>query len=88
MVRLILELIALIAVVGGLALFFNYIIFFWVNKRRLWKKEDEAFNTKKKQEALQELIETQNLLNESRETYVDWDKSYKLKDTAEELRKQ
>ena len=56
---------------GGVALLVNYLIFFWINKRRLWKKEDEIFNEKKKQEALQELIETQNLLDEARQDYID-----------------
>ena len=71
MVRLILEIVALIVVLGGVALLGNYLIFFWINKRRLWKKEDEIFNAKKKQEALQELIETQNLLDEARQDYID-----------------
>lgn len=70
MIRIILEILALIFVLGGSALVINYLIFFWINKRRIWKKEDEVFNTKKKQEALQELIETQNLFSASDEIHI------------------
>jgi type II secretory pathway pseudopilin PulG len=86
MVRLILEILALIVVLGGVALLGNYLIFFWINKRRLWKKEDEIFNAKKKQEALQELIETQNLLNEAKDS-IDWTRTYTLKDTSDSIKK-
>lgn len=86
MVRLILELVALVVVLGGFFFLANYLIFFWINKRRLWKKEDEVFNAKKKQEALQELIETQNLLNEAKDN-IDWGRMYTLKDTADSIKK-
>jgi hypothetical protein len=42
--------------------FFNYLIFFWINRRRIWKKEDEEYNKRKKQEAIEDLRESQRLL--------------------------
>jgi uncharacterized protein YpmB len=51
----------------------NYLIFFWKNRKRQWRFEDEAFNEKKKKEAMKELKDSQELF----EAYVpDYTKDY------------
>lgn len=57
--------------VGGAVALINYLVFFWINRKRQWKREDEEFKSKRKQEALQELIETQQLLESGREDYIN-----------------
>lgn len=49
----------------------NYLIFFWVNKRRKWKYEDVVFDEKVRKAAFEELQRTHDLLTESKEEYVD-----------------
>lgn len=67
-------------VLGGIALVLNYVIFFWINKRRNWKREDEEFNARKKQEALEELMETQRFLEQGQNDFID-NRAYKNDDT-------
>ena len=55
----------------ALLAFVNYAMFFWLNRKRIWKKEDEVFNEKKKQEAIKELKESQRFLEEMSEP--TWD---------------
>ncbi len=74
--KLILEIILLVIILGGLVFVANYLLYFWINHRRRWKQEDEAFNAKKKQEALQDLMNTQKLLEEAKEDYID-NRAYK-----------
>lgn len=74
--KIILEIILLVIILGGLVFVANYLLYFWINHRRRWKQEDEAFNAKKKQEALQDLMDTQKLLEEAKEDYID-NRAYK-----------
>ena len=80
MTKIILEVLLLMIVLGGIALVLNYVIFFWINKRRNWKREDEEFNARKKQEALEELMETQRFLEQGQNDFID-NRAYKNDDT-------
>lgn len=78
MVKLILEILLLLILLGGAAMIVNYLIYFWINRRRKWKQEDEEFNARKKQEALKDLMDTQNMLESAKDDYIEH-RAYKTK---------
>lgn len=49
----------------------NYLIFFWIDKRRKWKYEDVVFDEKVRQAAFAEIQRTHKMLMESKEDYID-----------------
>lgn len=61
----------------------NYLIFFWINRRRKWKYEDATFEEKVRQAAFEEIKLTHNLLVNSKEDYID-ERAYKM-ESADEI---
>lgn len=70
MLRLFIDLIGIVVILSIVALCANYIIFFWINKIREWRKENEALNKAKQKEALEELERTHNLLEQTKDGYI------------------